>query len=123
VFPNIKTSHRYEVVTSGGTRVNARGLNDRNPFTLTAVQQAAYARLQSSPDGGQYLTSRHGRFTQYPLNRRLGVPQRWSGNFCSRETSVAPTGIPASNRRTVHPAAQHSTCTDRAASAAGMYSC
>ena len=36
--------------------------------------------------------------TKYPLNGRLGGPQRRSGSFCSRETSLAPTGIPASNR-------------------------
>jgi hypothetical protein len=72
-------------------------LKDRNPFTLRVVQQAAYARRQSSPGGGEYLTSSHGRFTQYPLNRMVGGPQRGFGNLYSTETSLAPTGIPASN--------------------------
>jgi hypothetical protein len=33
-------------VTSGGTRVKAKGLKGRNPFTQWVVQQATYVRLQ-----------------------------------------------------------------------------
>jgi len=98
------------------------------PSHWGVVQQTAFARQKSSPEGGEYLTlilltwkiwwapnkasrcqtgfnsafkvlmSRHGLFTQYPLNRGLGRPQWESGNFYNRETSLALTGIPASHR-------------------------
>ena len=45
-FPNFKTSHRFKVVTSGGSWVKARGLKDGKPFTKRLVQQATYVWLQ-----------------------------------------------------------------------------
>jgi succinate dehydrogenase hydrophobic anchor subunit len=45
-FPNIKSSHSFAVVTSGGTWVKARGLKYRNPFTQRVLQHTTYIRLQ-----------------------------------------------------------------------------
>jgi hypothetical protein len=47
-FPNIGSSQSFEVVTSGGTWLKARGREVRNPFTHREVQQATNVQLQYS---------------------------------------------------------------------------
>jgi hypothetical protein len=43
---NIKSSHNFEVVSSGEISEKLRVLKDRNPFTQRRVQQVTYEGLQ-----------------------------------------------------------------------------
>jgi len=59
--------------------------------------------LNTTPDGGEWLASRPGRFTpdkerRYPLNRRLGGPQSRFRGFVKRYKFLVPTGIRTPNR-------------------------
>jgi hypothetical protein len=49
--------------------------------------------LISALFGGEWSASRPGRFTpRYPLDRRLGGPQSWSGHR-GEEKILDPTGL------------------------------
>jgi hypothetical protein len=64
-------------------------------------QNQLYSSMTAALEGGEWSAARPGRTlppgkTRYPLYRRLGGPQDWSG----RAENLVPTGI---RSRTVQP--------------------
>ena len=79
-------------VTSGGTRVKARGFKDRNHFTQRLVRQATYVRLQTQAKGRD---SSVGIATCYGLDGP-GIESRWGVRF-SVPIQPGPGAHPVSN--------------------------
>jgi hypothetical protein len=71
----------------------------RHKDILVEWRYSATHSLTSALDGGEWLTSRPGRFTPqenspwYPLDRRLGGPQSRSGGGGEEKNSQPPPGM------------------------------